>query len=94
MARLTVENCLAHIPNRYDLVLLAVKRARQLGLGADPLVDEQGDKHTVIALREIEAGVVTLANIDSIAKPVTEESLANMEFPPLPGQHEREQDRD
>ena len=84
MARLTVEECLAHIPNRYDLVLLAAKRARQLGLGADPLVEEQGDKHTVIALREIEAGMVTLANIDSIGKPVVEESLANLEFPPLP----------
>jgi len=84
MARLTVEECLAHIPNRYDLVLLAAKRARQLGLGADPLVPEEGDKPTVIALREIEAGVVTLANIDSIGKPVVEESLANLEFPPLP----------
>ena len=84
MARLTVEECLAHIPNRYDLVLLAAKRARQLGLGADPLVEEQGDKPTVIALREIEAGRVTLANIDSIGKPVVEDSLASLEFPPLP----------
>ena len=84
MARLTVEECLDHIPNRYDLVLLAAKRARQLGLGADPLVEEQGDKHTVIALREIEAGLVTTANIDSIGKPVVDDSLAAMEFPPLP----------
>lgn len=84
MARLTVEECLDHVPNRYDLVLLAAKRARQLGMGADALVAEDGDKPTVIALREIEAGLVTTANIDSIGKPVVEESLANMEFPPLP----------
>lgn len=84
MARLTVEECLDLIPNRYDLVLLAAKRARQLNLGADPLVDEQGDKTTVIALREIESGLVTLENIDSIGKPVVEESLTAMDFPPLP----------
>lgn len=85
MARLTVEDCLTLIPNRYDVVLLAAKRARQLNLGADPLVDEEGDKSTVIALREIESGLVTLENIDSIGKPpVDEAALAAMEFPPLP----------
>jgi DNA-directed RNA polymerase subunit omega len=84
MARLTVEDCLNHVPNRYDLVLLASKRARQLSMGADPLVEEQGDKPTVIALREIEAGLVTTANIDSMGKPPAEESLATMDFSPLP----------
>lgn len=83
MARLTVEECLELIPNRYDLVLLAAKRARQLNMGADPLVEDQDDKNTVIALREIESGLVTLANIDSIGKPVVEEFLS-MDFPPLP----------
>lgn len=84
MARLTVEECLTLIPNRYDLVLLAAKRTRQLNLGADALVDEEGDKTTVIALREIESGLVTLENIDSIGRPPVDESLAAMEFPPLP----------
>ena len=53
MARLTVEDCLEHIDNRYDLVLLASKRARQIAMGADPLVPMNNDKPTVVALREI-----------------------------------------
>ncbi len=68
MARLTVEDCLIHIDNRYDLVALASKRARQLTLGKDALVDEDNDKPTVIALREIAAGLITLENIDTIGK--------------------------
>jgi len=68
MARLTIEDCLIHINNRYDLVPLAAKRARQLTLGKDPLVDVDNDKPTVIALREIAAGLVTLENIDTIGK--------------------------
>ncbi|MCK5433325.1 MAG: DNA-directed RNA polymerase subunit omega, partial [Gammaproteobacteria bacterium] len=53
MARLTIEDCLTQVNNRYDLVPLAAKRARQLTLGKDALVDEDNDKPTVIALREI-----------------------------------------
>lgn len=53
MARLTVEDCLQHIDNRFDLVLLASKRARQISWGSRPLVDEENDKPTVLALREI-----------------------------------------
>ena len=68
MARLTVEDCLEKIDNRYDLVLLASKRARQLTLGADPLVEENNDKATVIALREIAEGLITAANIDKAGK--------------------------
>ncbi len=68
MARLTIEDCLIHIDNRYDLVPLAAKRARQLTLGKDALVDVDNDKPTVIALREIAAGLVTLENIDTIGK--------------------------
>ena len=64
MARLTVEDCLENINNRYDLVLLAAKRARQISSGTDPLVDEQGDKPTVIALREIADSIITQENID------------------------------
>ncbi|MCB1868880.1 MAG: DNA-directed RNA polymerase subunit omega [Gammaproteobacteria bacterium] len=58
MARVTVEDCLEHVNNRFDLVLLAAKRARQLGNGVDPLLPWENDKPTVVALREIAAGLV------------------------------------
>ena len=53
MARVTVEDCLQHIDTNYDLVLLAAKRARSLEQGAQALIEENGDKPTVIALREL-----------------------------------------
>ena len=68
MARLTIEDCLENIDNRYDLVILAAKRARQLTFGADPLIEESKDKPTVIALREIAAGLITQDNINEIGK--------------------------
>ncbi len=73
MARITVEDCLANVDNRFDLVLLASRRARQLVNGVDPLVPWENDKPTVVALREIAEGLIseeTLAEpeetIDSI----------------------------
>ena len=59
MARLTVEDCLDHVDNRFELVLIAAKRARQLAMGADPLVPLDNDKPTVLALREIADNLVT-----------------------------------
>jgi DNA-directed RNA polymerase subunit omega len=59
MARITVEDCLEHVDNRFDLVLLATKRARQLAAGVDPLVPWENDKPTVVALREIAEGLIT-----------------------------------
>lgn len=57
MARVTVEDCLKNLPNRYELVLNAAKRAHQLELGAaDASVEWENDKPTVVALREIAAG--------------------------------------
>ncbi len=53
MARVTVEDCLKYVDSNYDLVLQAAKRARDIAEGAQPLVEEDGDKPTVIALREI-----------------------------------------
>jgi DNA-directed RNA polymerase subunit omega len=82
MARLTVEDCLEHVQNRYDLVLLAARRARQISLGSDPMVEEEGDKPTVIALREIAEGLVTPENIATIARPVPQEDAADIGFPP------------
>lgn len=59
MARITVEDCLDHVDNRFELVLVGSKRARQLAVGGrDPMVAEENDKPTVIALREIEEGLV------------------------------------
>jgi len=58
MARITVDDCMKLIPNRFELTLAATYRARQLTNGATPLVDPDKDKVTVIALREIAAGKV------------------------------------
>jgi DNA-directed RNA polymerase subunit omega len=59
MARITVDDCLDNIPNRFQLTLVAAYRARQIANGSDPLVSgAQKDKPTVIALREIAAGKV------------------------------------
>ncbi len=60
MARVTVEDCLEHVDNRFELVLVASKRARQLARqGIDPTVDWDNDKPSVVALREIAEGTVT-----------------------------------
>ena len=53
MARITVEDCLDNVDNRFQLVLVASRRARQLAMGAEPLVPWENDKPTVVALREI-----------------------------------------
>ncbi|MEK8015573.1 MAG: DNA-directed RNA polymerase subunit omega [Candidatus Parabeggiatoa sp.] len=66
MARLTVEDCLNRIGNRFELVLLASKRARQLAMGAAPLVPMENDKPTVLALREIAEGKITLDNFEKL----------------------------
>ena len=59
MARITVEDCLDNVENRFELVLLASKRARQLANGKDALVDLENDKPAVVALREIAEGKIT-----------------------------------
>jgi DNA-directed RNA polymerase subunit omega len=59
MARITVEDCLDNVDNRFQLVLVATRRARQLALGSEPLVEIENDKPTVVALREIAEGLVT-----------------------------------
>ena len=64
MARVTVEDCLSNVDNRFQLVLVATKRARQISLGATPFVEEEKDKPTVIALREIAEGLVTRDILD------------------------------
>lgn len=60
MARVTIEDCLDNIHNRFDLILVASKRARQVAHGtSEPMVDPDNDKPTVIALREIAEGLVS-----------------------------------
>ena len=85
MARVTVEDCLENVINRYELVLLASKRARQIVLGSDPLVPPDDDKPTVIALREIAENLVNTENIDKINQLDTDEELSEdvFELPPL-----------
>ena len=63
MARVTVEDCIDVEPNRFNLIITAAQRARQIANGADTLVDEESDKPTVIALREIAEGKVNEENI-------------------------------
>lgn len=60
MARITVEDCLKHVDNNFALVLKAAKRARDISNGAQPLVPEEGDKPTVVALREIAEGLLVV----------------------------------
>ena len=60
MARVTVEDCLEHVDNRFDLVMVAAKRARQISTGGkEPTVPVDNDKPTVVALREIAEGTMT-----------------------------------
>jgi len=66
MARITVEDCLEQIDNRFEMVLTATKRARQIANGAEPMVEEANDKPTVIALREIADGLVDPERVDVI----------------------------
>ena len=63
MARVTVEDCVDKIPNRFDLVLMAAHRGRQLSGGAEPLVDRDRDKNPVVALREIAGKSLTPENL-------------------------------
>jgi DNA-directed RNA polymerase subunit omega len=69
MARVTVEDCLDHVNNRFDLVLLAAKRARQLVNGVDPLLPWENDKPTVVALREIAEGLVDNETVSARPEP-------------------------
>ena len=73
MARVTVSDCLEKVDNRFDLVLLASRRARQLMDGADATVELENDKPTVVALREIAAGNVTEEALDAFDNPPVED---------------------
>jgi len=70
MARVTVEDCLENVDNRFQLVLVATKRARQLVNGVEPFLPWENDKPTIMALREIAEGMIGPAILD---EPVTPE---------------------
>lgn len=79
MARVTVEDCLDNVANRFELVLLATKRARQLvKTGKDPLVPWENDKVTVVALREIAEGLID-ENTQLVTKTQQEQSADEVE---------------
>jgi DNA-directed RNA polymerase subunit omega len=85
MARVTVEDCLEYVDNRFDLVLLATKRARQLVNGVEPLLPWENDKPTVMALREIADGLITHRLVDAKAEEeiVVDEDTSSMDSSPL-----------
>ena len=67
MARVTVEDCLGNVDNRFELVLLASKRARQIAYGKEALVPQENDKPSVVALREIAEGKMSNAILDKMS---------------------------
>ena len=79
MARITVEDCLENIDNRFELVLTATKRARQITHGAEPLVEEENDKPTVIALREIAEGLIDSERVDILQAEIEAAEVFDMQ---------------
>ena len=71
MARITIDDCLARIPNRFELTLAATNRARQITSGAAPLLEPDRDKPMVIALRELAAGKVGIEMLHKMAPTTT-----------------------
>ncbi len=71
MARITVEDCLDHVANRFELVLVGSKRARQISIGGkEPHLPWESDKPTVVALREIEEGLIDASILEEKDQPV------------------------
>ncbi|MFQ5469140.1 MAG: DNA-directed RNA polymerase subunit omega [Gammaproteobacteria bacterium] len=78
MARVTVEDCLENVDNRFNLVLIASKRARQLASGKEPSLPWENDKPTVVALREIAKGNIDASILDEVnAQEHAEESIVS-----------------
>lgn len=79
MARVTVEDCLDNVDNRFQLVLVATKRARQIANGAEPQVEWENDKPTVIALREIAEGLTDASVLDEPPPSIPDEETLFVE---------------
>jgi DNA-directed RNA polymerase subunit omega len=84
MARITVEDCSEKIPNMFQLVLVAAKRSRQLANGAEPMVDWENDKPTVVALREIAEGYISEDILTQRDQPIEELLEIDLKPPLLP----------
>jgi DNA-directed RNA polymerase subunit omega len=93
MARITVEDCLAMVDNRFQLVMISSKRARQIQTGGkDPLVPADNDKPTVIALREVAAGLVDASILTARAPaPIITLTRDDLKAPP-PQNHDHDDD--
>lgn len=86
MARVTVEDCMDYVDNRFDLVLLATKRARQLVNGVEPLLPWENDKPTVMALREIAEGLISeqaMQRRQAEAEMVVDEDMMDIDITPM-----------
>jgi DNA-directed RNA polymerase subunit omega len=81
MARVTVEDCLGNVDNRFQLVLVAAKRARELTMGKEPMVPWENDKPTVVALREVADGLV---GPDILNQPEPTPIVPEVEAEPIP----------
>lgn len=79
MARVTTEDCMEYVENQFDLVLKAAQRARDIAYGAQPLVEEDDDKPTVIALREISENLLNNAAQQQVTGDVTEMASPEVE---------------
>ena len=82
MARITIDDCIARIPNRFEMTLAATARARQLSQGATPLVEPNRDKNTVIALREIASGKI---GAEVLKRNAAASAALGIAPPPVPG---------
>lgn len=91
MARVTVEDCLKNVKNRFELVLIAAKRARQLMRGKDAKVEWDNDKATVVALREIAAGYTDIDVTDDHAP---QPAVHAASLPPIIDDHLDDEDED
>jgi DNA-directed RNA polymerase subunit omega len=81
MARITVEDCLQNEPNLFNLVLLAARRRARLANGAEATVEWENDKPTVVALREIAAGNITIEMLEEPEEPVQQQPVSELDIP-------------
>jgi len=79
MARLTVEDCLDNVDNRFELVLVASERARQIAMGAEPMVPRDNDKPTVLALREVAENLINKEILAQAAQPQIDDAEVMIE---------------
>ncbi|MET0545464.1 MAG: DNA-directed RNA polymerase subunit omega [Caulobacterales bacterium] len=85
MARVTVEDCIEKVPNRFALVLLAAHRAREISAGGELAIDRDNDKDPVVALREIAENAVDVQDL-------REKLITNLQVAPAPSEHEEDPD--